>query len=385
MASSASACPRDPIPRRGHKTTGLSISLDGSEDYLVGREAAEIWKSLGMAEERRKALQEVDDLIASGAVASFADWQKVVRHPEDPGAQNLEGAEFEGELASGEKSWITLEDEALIALDESDFFKKKEEAVPRADPAEAEASRLAVSAAARLAQLKVLRADHMKCRLPAAAGLVDQEIKQVSRGLHASGRAESQRATAKLREHMDSVVAQETKLLVKRQQRQRKLRRIALKQKVLEKRRQRNKKAAAKAKAKLAKKLAELPVTFSAADCSRAGDPGLRSRIDCLERLKVRSPPLPFDLEMDWNHIRTSYAGAKKLREVYKLKHFATVGYSFIDEINGVLEKLVEHYSGPSRYNKEGEKGGDAQAFERFVSRMKAKVLPAKAATRAEM
>ena len=53
--------------------------------------------------------------------------------------------------------------------------------------------------------------------VPAAAGLVDTQIKQVKRGLHAGGRAESQRATDKLRAYMDGAVGKEKQLLRKRQ------------------------------------------------------------------------------------------------------------------------------------------------------------------------
>lgn len=81
-----------------------------------------MWMALGMDEERRRAKQEVDELLASGDITSFGDWQKVVRHPPTTGASALEGHEFEGELEEGEKPYLTPDDEALVAADEADFF-----------------------------------------------------------------------------------------------------------------------------------------------------------------------------------------------------------------------------------------------------------------------
>ena len=109
------------VLRRGHKSTGLSNSLDGNEDWKIGREAASMWMALGMDAERRRAKQEVDELLASGDITSFGDWQKVVRHPPTTGASALEGHEFEGELEEGEKPYLTPDDEALVAADEADF------------------------------------------------------------------------------------------------------------------------------------------------------------------------------------------------------------------------------------------------------------------------
>ena len=35
----------------------------------------------------------------------MADWRALVQHPVDPGIVEDKGAEFEGELATGEKLW----------------------------------------------------------------------------------------------------------------------------------------------------------------------------------------------------------------------------------------------------------------------------------------
>ena len=373
------------VLRRGHKSTGLSNSLDGKEDWAIGREAADFWKALRMDEERLRAKKEVDELLASGAITSFGDWQKVVRHPETTGAQLLEGQEFEGELEVGEKPYLTFDDEALVAADEADFFRKREEPLEDATTEGAEASRLAVSAVTRLAQLKALRAQHAQCLVPAAAGLVDSEIKQLTRGIQAGGREESQMANEKLSAYMDGLVAREKEVLAKRRAAAARQKRIARKQADKQRGVLRKKKQAAKAKAELKKKIAALPVSFRADTCGRPGHPGLIARQACLERLKLRAPPLPFELEVRWTNIRNDYCSATLLRACYKLKKQATVGPMFINEVNAVLRLLIEHYAGPTKFNKKGETGGDALAFEKFARRAQEAAAPPRAATVAVM
>ena len=82
---------------------------------------------------------------------------------------------------------------------------------------------------------------------------------------------------------------------------------------------------------------------------------------------------------------RDDYCEAKKLRAVYGLKHLATVGPSFINEVNGVLLQLREYYRGRSKYNAKGEVGGDEGAFLSFVHRMQKAVVPKKAALSLDM
>ena len=63
-----------------------------------------------------------------------------------------------------------------------------------------------VHAADRLAKLREFRATGVNLRVPAAVGLLDAEIKQTSRGLHAGGNAESQEAQATIRSLAEGVV-----------------------------------------------------------------------------------------------------------------------------------------------------------------------------------
>ena len=109
---------------QGHKFSGLPNRLDDSEDHLITREAAAIWSALDMPSERLRAMAEVDELLASGTVRSFDDWQRVVQHPPDTGARGLEGSEFEGDLDPGECMWLTEEDKAAVAAEEASFFRQ---------------------------------------------------------------------------------------------------------------------------------------------------------------------------------------------------------------------------------------------------------------------
>ena len=265
------------------------------------------------------------------------------------------------------------------------IFRKCEE--PLADDATegAEASRLAVSAVTRLARLKTLRAQHALCQLPAAAGLVDSEIKQLSRGIHAGGREESQLANEKLSGYMDGVVAKEKKLLAKRQAAATKKKGIVFKQAAQKRVALRKKKRAAKAKAELQAKLDKLPRAFRADECGKPGAPGETARAACLERLKLRSPSLPFALEVAWKDVRNRYSKAPQLRASYKLKATAPVGHAFIEEVNSVLRLLGEHCTQKTRFNEKGEVGGDPLAFQKFVQRAQEAVAPPRAATVAYM
>ena len=285
-------------------------------------------------------------------------------------------------------SWITDEDKALVAADEASCMRKRvEQEETSLVPSEtAVATRLALATADRLAQLKALRAQHAACAMPAAATLVDREIKQVSRSLHAGGREESRAAADKLRAHMDSVMSKELELLRCRQTKARKQRAAQAKAKAKQRKVEKVKKFAKKAKAALKKKLDDLPVRISAGDCNKVGRAGTHARSQCLERLKLRAPALPFELEAVWQHTRDAYAEAEVLRAEYRLKpRKSVVGPELIKEINEVLSKLREHYKGPNRFNQKGETGGDENAFLCFVQRMAKRVASKLAATVALM
>ena len=360
---------------RGHKFNGLTNRLDGSEDHLISREAKNFWQEMGMPEARANALREVDELIDKGEIATFVEWQKLVRHPVNPGVAELEGEEFEGELQPDEKPWLTEADVLCIEEDEAGRF---EHAVAEyvAPPEDLEALRLQSQSVNRLAQLKSLRANSLEAGAPSAAVLISREIKQVERGLHGGGKPERQAATLMLRDHMDRLVHKQRTHVRAAQKRSRKLRLSAHKLKLRSTRAKRAKQAAAKKKAAYKKKVDTLPLNFSAEATGKPGTAGRNERQLCLERLKIRSPPLTFQDEFNWLLVRNAYTDATVFRKAQKLTKSANVGPEFIQEVNHVLKKLGEHYSGPTRYNEGGRTGGSATAFVELFKRMQSASMP---------
>ena len=74
-----------------------------------------------MPEERAKAMAWVDEQVASGQIATFDDWEKVIFHPDKPGVVEDEGGEFEGDLEAGEPVWLDEAAASLVAADDKDL------------------------------------------------------------------------------------------------------------------------------------------------------------------------------------------------------------------------------------------------------------------------
>ena len=365
---------------KGHKSNGLSNALDGSEDGEIStsRDAGKIWNALNMRERRRIALLEVDVLVDSGAIKSFEQWQQVVVHPAEPGVRGLEGdgSEFEGEddpASAAEFPWVTDEERAHILRDDAEVLALdlRERAPP---PEVAEPLRLQVSAAQRLARLHEIRAASVDVRMPAAVGLLDVEIKQVERGLHAGGSAERQDASGAIRAFMVGVVEKEQHLILARQKASRRTRKIADKVKVKRRKAKAKAKATAKAKKELKRKLDELQVAYTSKDVGKKEAAGVKAREGCLERLKIRSPKLSFEHEVAWPEIKKAWCVAGTYRKIKCLKPDVFVGLEFITDVNRVLKQLGDWYSGPSEFNtfghppcpKGGGPRGDPEAFLKF-------------------
>ena len=56
---------------QGHLHNSLSNALDGSEDDWISGDALLFWRGVGMQEERRQAIAEVDELVSSGKLQGF--------------------------------------------------------------------------------------------------------------------------------------------------------------------------------------------------------------------------------------------------------------------------------------------------------------------------
>ena len=381
---------------KGHKSNGLSNALDGSEDFEIttSRDAGKIWNALNMSERRRIAILEVDVLVGSGAINSFEQWQKVVVHPADPGVRGFEGdgSEFEGEddpAEAAECAWVSDEERAQILRDDAEVLAcdLRERAPP---PEVAEPLRLQVSAAQRLARLHEIRARTVGVRMPAAVGLLDAEIRQVERGLHAGGSAERQDASGAIRALMAGVVEKEQRLVLKRQKASHRMRKIATKLKAKRRKARAKAKATKLAKAEHKRKLDCLQVSITADQCSQKDAKGVKARESCLERLKLRAPNLSFEHDVAWPEVKKAWCVAGTYRKIKCLKNGAPVGLEFIADVNGVLKKLGSWYDGPTEYNhhgwpKGGEPTGDPHAFLNFFLEMKRATAKPRCATQALM
>ena len=364
---------------RGHKKVGLNNALDGSEDGLITREARVFWHEADMSNARTTALAEVDALVDSGEISVFSDWQKLIRHPEDPGVVEDEGAELESDLDDDECPWEgddalaegSADDLAVLLADEASC-----QAVVEASPGDAPADVAdAVVAAKRLLSLKRIRSAAMADNVPAAAFHVEREVNQLERGLRAGGRPDEKRVNEVLRRHMDNIFREEADRIKKAQTESLQRRCEMAKVKASLAKRKAVKDKAALEKRQLQAKLDELPTEITSKQCGRLGAAGAKVRANALERIKLRSPKLTFAKEARWVKLREAFAEHVPLRFKFHGGDRA-LGVDFVKQVNTLMENLGTSYAGNSQFNKPGMKGGDKTAFDKFFDQMEL-ALPA--------
>ena len=370
----------------GYKTNGLSVALDGSEDELISRDARVIWDACDMERLRREALAEVDAAmdkhVAAGKTLDMSLWRDLVQHPKDPGI-TPEGFEFEGELAPGERPWIEphfaaaeeekLEEEALNAellrLDGPMFVSDADEDASRAIVAVDGDDPLAVREAAAFATqeklLRRLRTWAGKNKLPASAREADRNRKRLARQ---KDHKPSAAAQTLLRRHLNQRGDAIREAL-------RKQREAAREAKQLEAKRNADKldKDAAKVLAKekkkeMEEKLEALPKRFSAkvlgqGKADGGGKKEHQARCELVERTKLRSPPLPLELEAKWPDVKANYS-----RQM-AIKYGSSVGRHFCLAVNGCIEELGKYYNRADI--KKAKSSGNKRAFEAFFVLMR--------------
>ena len=392
----------------GHKTTGLSIAPNDSEDPrdFLGREALVVWAAANMDDLRLQAFKEVDDALAArekeGKPIDISLWRSVVQHPNDPGVMP-EGFECEGELSPGERPWTEmdlasasaekLEDSEEKALDAELFAgdgfgpaasSVVESSGPPAleivaeagdEPDDVQEARLQAQELAKLERLRALAKETNQIH---ALRQADKSIKGIL------GRQRSAKAKDKARENLVFSRAMRAKRDARREV-LRKKREAALE---LRARAQKAKLDAADKKAheKLAEaKEKELKDKLTATYMSTAhritphmcgsgkenggGKAELKMRIELLERLKLRSPALPPALELAWTPLRDRYA--KWLGNFFS----KSVGKKVVDEVNEVVEKLGQSYRHPKLKGEDLKKlpVGDHNAFIKYLKQMRVK------------
>jgi hypothetical protein len=359
----------------GHRRVALSVALDGSEDGFISREALECWQALDMPAVRREVIAEVDEKVASG-LWTFANWRALLQHPVDPGVLADEGMEFEGELEG--KCWQDEVDDKHLAADDADVLGSDAAVVegPIVPQLPGDSIAAVVEAdvsAKRLLVLKRLRSDARAAAVPGAFFCIDKEVSQLERGRKAKTPLEREAHTI-LRRHVEAKMELERGKVKKRREVARKADRNVKRAKALIAKSKQHKKGLLAKKAATKKKIDALPKVVTAADCAQPGNKGFKARVDCLERLKLRCPPLVFAARVRWPEVRDAYA-----RRIAKTHKDKSVGPAFLNKINDVLKELGEHYQGATKFNKVKGCGGNPEAFKVFFRVMDA--LEPKAAT----
>jgi hypothetical protein len=290
----------------------------------------------------------------------------------DPGVLKDEGQEFEGDSAG--PCWNDDENDAQAKADDVDTMNADEaepsESLVEPLPGDSEAAVVAAdSSAKRLRWLKRLRDETRAAAIPGAYYSIDKEVNQLERGRFAKTPLELE-ASRILRRHVEATVGVERSKLQKRRAVARQSDLIVRKTRARMAKAKRLKKKHVDSKAATKKKIDALPKVVTSSSCSAPGNKGLKARVDTLERLKMRSPPLTWPERVRWGAVRDGYS--KRLAKLHKDK---TVGLVFISKINDVLKGLGCHYKGNSKFNKKEGCGGDADAFSKFFAEME-KAVP---------
>ena len=343
----------------GHKRVGLSNTLSGAEDHLVTREAGVFWQELQMASVRSKEVEDIQARVRAGNLW----WNRehveslVEPWPDADMGTFQEGLEVEGVVEEGELLWDA---DDQLDMDSDDCAEKvvalaMSDAAAAAPMSEALAkSEVQVEAGDDIrdvadAQVYASRMESLEKTLThaVAAGLhsvqwyVKKEMQRV-RVSHFGGGPADRACNAVLRRHLAAVQdAQDKRVQVARRKS-----RIARAKTMSVKLAAHRLKVAAltqkEAFAARARALNLLPKNFSSNSLGQGKENGggkehLENRRFLLERLRLRSPGLPADLEAQWAWFVPRYAAH------YGKLHGKTTGIRAYTEAKELLADLGEH------------------------------------------
>ena len=362
----------------GHFSNGLSNALDGSEDWRISHTAKTFWDDLDMPSARAAAVQAVDALVDAGKITSFAEWATLVEHPGDPGVRGHEGdgTEFEGDLEPGEEPWVTEAEEQQIREDELACLEAE---VHRRAPLEEQEIiplRAGLASAARLAQMKEARGNMLNCEVPGAVGILDQHIRQVTRGLHAGGKPEAQQQQYTIRSYMDKVQAELHALRDRKRAACRRKRRVAKRKRISRKLARHEQARKAALRKELKRQVDALPVRFDIAELEQRGAAGENKRLACLERLKLLSPALAPLHEAYWPLVKRYWCTATNYRVAHGMMEGIPVGGNFLRQVEDTIQRLGTHYKAPGPAPKRARPSGkqvvaeDPLAFQQLFEKM---------------
>ena len=132
------------------------------------------------------------------------------------------------------------------------------------------------------------------------------------------------------------------------------------------------------------KALAVFPKKFNSDDCGQGHSTGgtkahATAREQCLDRLRLRAPPLPLNLDEYWPEFKSQYAHS--IGE----KRKSAVGIFFLDTVEGVIKELGDHLLPLGPPSKKASASalkpvdppkGDPRALERFIEQARKPLGP---------
>ena len=370
---------------RGHKRTGLSTHLSGSEDHLINRDARTFWDDISFSETRDQEVARIREAVARGDVS----WCKAdidsLRAPFPDGdvGTRIEGQEIEGDLEPGENPYTDSDsdqDEDRLSSDgEQGSTCASRALVPVRLPIEAadtpEEVQEATRVAARLQTLQKIEAAAKESQLPAVQFHVQREMRNLTK-LARSEEGQTA-ASALLRRFVRQRREDEERRFRacrtenhKRAQDRAKVKAAARKLRVT--------KELASAAAKERKEiLAKLPARFDDKMLGQGHpDGGTRThcaaRIAFLERLRLRAPPLSRELKVTWCDFSKDYA------RWMGVMHKAAVGVRMLEVARDTMAALGDHLL-PEGGSEEAavshaELLGDPGAFSKFMKKARGRM-----------
>jgi hypothetical protein len=373
----------------GHKRTGLSVALSGEDDDQICREAGQFWRDLGISELRTQALADVRRRVDSGELLWTSVCIDSLREPWGAAGEGiqLEGQEIQEGLdvddplwedeADGQAPAIDSEDEDHLAveLDEKPPGPDApiEVIVPQLEGDSAADVEVARAYALRLQVLGKMKSLAESSNLPQLAWHVEKETTKLNK-LHNIGSNDKQ-ASAVLRRFLAAQTKKEFHNLekVRAETRKRKLEESAVK--LSEKQSKMAKDEDKKLQLARSKALALLPKKFNSDEFGQGHATGgtkahATAREQCLDRLRLRAPPLPLNLDEYWPEFKSQYShwiGEKKK---------GATGKYFLDTVERVMKELGDHLLPVHPLSKKALAAaakkvvpleGDPLALERFI------------------
>ena len=379
---------------RGHLRTGLSNDLDGSEDHFVNRDARVFWDDLGFGQVRDAEVRRVQEAVARGDLSWCREDIESLFEAfpnEDVGAFG-EGEEINAPVEAGEDPCTDSDHEEDRMSDDDDDdgdgdgTRAGGALVPVDLPIEptdtAEEVQEAALVAERVQTMEKIEAAAKASRMPTVQFHAQKEIRRLTK----LGRSEEgkTRASALLRRFVRKRREDEERRFraIREENRKKRVARAAVKDAARKLRLSQEKRRAAAREKKDA--LAKLPMEFTAASFGQGHAKG-GTRAQCLQReaalqrVKLRAPPLPLELEAIWDDFKKEYAKWMGAR------HKAAVGLRFVEVLRDTMAALGDHLLAQDGSIVEpSSKGlgpvGNPNAFAKFVSKAY-KGLPRDAST----